>query len=580
MENSTKKQLSLNRMIILTILIGHTIVIFLLLILDWVLVSNYHSERNEKVENILKESVDGIEWAMNDIDNRMYQVWLYDKNFERLSYNSYKDGKYNEELYALSADLDNLLTINENFHGYYIYFDGEEQCRYKTNIVDITYGEVERLSHVLAAYCPGVNKNMNETTNLNHWIAVLTEDNPVLAVSYSKNRATLFAVYSIKNLNKKFQELGDNVRTIYYNGNCFMANEDLGKKLQVDKILKNQDSSYYGIRNGFKLYSRKIHKTNFWVTVTIPVTLWDYFNAWMLLLMLAEVIFIICLFRLVSFVRKEVIFPLRGLVDQMNQIRNGKENISLHKKYVVTELQNVNDTLNRMITELRDQKMKTYENIIARQKSVMQYLRLQLNPHFYLNGLKTLNVLAENHETKKMQELIFLIASNIRYLMSTNRETIMLREELAFCDNYIQLRKQTTGLQIEYEVYCEDEMDIYNIPVLCIQPFLENSCKYAKLNNPLGVLQIEVSVRLLEVDDREFLDLTIHDNGQGYPAAVLEQIQNPIDLNPDKDEHNIGINNIRRRCQILYGNRAELSFYNAEGAVSELLLPTKRGNEQ
>lgn len=107
-----------------------------------------------------------------------------------------------------------------------------------------------------------------------------------------------------------------------------------------------------------------------------------------------------------SFVRKQVAVPLRHLTDVMNKIRNGETKTVPQIDTRFYEIQDINQTLEKMINELEKQKMLVYEEIIEKQKAQMQYLQLQLKPHFYLNGLKTLNALAMENQTEKMQELI------------------------------------------------------------------------------------------------------------------------------------------------------------------------------
>ena len=74
-------------------------------------------------------------------------------------------------------------------------------------------------------------------------------------------------------------------------------------------------------------------------------------------------------------------------------------------------MQRTIDTVNVMVDEIQKQKMTLYEQTIENQKAQMQYLTMQLKPHFYLNGLKTLNALAMNGENEKMQNVIIFSLS-------------------------------------------------------------------------------------------------------------------------------------------------------------------------
>ena len=578
LNQAEKHKFSLNKIIILLFAAGYTIVLALLLILDWVLVKNYHAKKEQTVENRLKESVGEIENAVDEIDSLLYQICLYDDDFVALSSSSYYDGRFNDEMYELTETLKIMLSLDQNFHGYFIFYDGEEGCRYRTNLADITSEEAETLKNILSAYCPGTVSDGAGAMVQNRWIAVMAGDNPVLAVSYSRNQATFFAVYSMKKLENDFRAQWADARVLYTNGDSCINDPEFGKQLRLEAMLKEQGSVYSGRTSGWKLYSRRVPRTELWITAAVPVGVGDYFTVGMLLLLMAELLFAAAFLMVIVFVRREVLHPLRELVDRMNEIRDGEEPAVVQKDYRVAELQNVDDTLYRMISELRTQRLAAYENIIAKQKAVMQYLRLQLNPHFYLNGLKSLQVLAQKKETENMQELILLLAKNLRYLMAADRETISLEKELDFCQSYIELRKRTTGLNPVYEVYCEEETRACMVPVLCIQTFLENSCKYAKRPDPSEELKIDVAVRFLDTEDQRLLDITVRDNGPGYPADVLEQLSQPPDQEPEEEGKQIGIDNLRRRCRILYGDRAEMFFYNEEGAVSEMLLPVKGGD--
>ena len=75
----------------------------------------------------------------------------------------------------------------------------------------------------------------------------------------------------------------------------------------------------------------------------------------------------------------------------------------------------------------------------------------------------------------------------------------------------------------------------------------------------------------LSTEEGGYLDLIVQDNGQGYPKEILEEISGESVVG----KRTVGINNIKRRCQLLYGEKAEYNFANCEGALSELILPEK-----
>ena len=104
---------------------------------------------------------------------------------------------------------------------------------------------------------------------------------------------------------------------------------------------------------------------------------------------------------------------------------------------------------------------------------------------------------------------------------------------------------------------------------------MENSIKYARLGDSRIPLEIQVTASYLSTEEGGYLDLMIQDNGQGYPEDILEEISGETVVG----KRNVGINNIKRRCQILYGEKAEYNFASYHGALSELILPEREAEQ-
>ena len=95
--------------------------------------------------------------------------------------------------------------------------------------------------------------------------------------------------------------------------------------------------------------------------------------------------------------------------------------------------------------------------------------------------------------------------------------------------------------------------------------------KYARLGDCNVTLEIQIGASCLYTEEGNFLDLVVQDNGQGYPEDILLEINGDVSTGTKS----VGINNIKRRCRILYGERAEYSFNNCGGALSELVIPER-----
>lgn len=67
-----------------------------------------------------------------------------------------------------------------------------------------------------------------------------------------------------------------------------------------------------------------------------------------------------------------------------------------------------------------------------------------------------------------------------------------------------------------------------------------------------------------------FLDISIRDNGQGYPEEMLKILSSGTVQ--DHTNH-IGIYNLQRRLELTYHGRAGVLLQNDRGAASEIFIP-------
>ena len=70
--------------------------------------------------------------------------------------------------------------------------------------------------------------------------------------------------------------------------------------------------------------------------------------------------------------------------------------------------------------------------------------------------------------------------------------------------------------------------------------------------------------------------MRVTDNGGGFPEDVIAEINEPD--SPLYAQNHVGINNVKKRLQLIYGDRALYAFFNRDmgermGSVSEILIP-------
>ena len=136
-------------------------------------------------------------------------------------------------------------------------------------------------------------------------------------------------------------------------------------------------------------------------------------------------------------------------------------------------------------------------------------LRTQLDPHFLFNTLNAISSQVER-DPKLARAMIEQLGDLRRLsLDSHGKQSIRLRDELAFTDRYLALQKIRFGdrLQIEFDV----DADAANafVPSLVLQPLVENAIRHVRVHRS-AVVNIESIVQLEPLSHGEFEATTRH----------------------------------------------------------------------
>ena len=165
--------------------------------------------------------------------------------------------------------------------------------------------------------------------------------------------------------------------------------------------------------------------------------------------------------------------------------------------------------------KLRNAKAIT-QNIVIEQK----LLRSQMTPHFIFNSLSVLQGMILNKEGKKSVSYLSKFSKLLRITLENSREkTVALSKELIAIKNYLALQNlENESYQHKVEVEDKLDVDLFEIPPMLIQPFVENAIEHAFVNNSKN-RTIDVHLKLINKN----LICTITDNGTGIDSQKEEK---------------------------------------------------------
>lgn len=268
------------------------------------------------------------------------------------------------------------------------------------------------------------------------------------------------------------------------------------------------------------------------------------------------------------YMKKTLFNPMESMITTMESIGSGQADAHMDENYKIAEFLQVKDTFNAMVDKIKELKINAYEQELQYKNVQMQYLQIQIRPHFFLNCLKNIYAMANQKQYDSIQEMILLLSQYLRSLFQINPSLISIEEEIKGVNTYIALQQMCQSEPPQCKIDVDPELWQFSIPTLSIITFIENSVKYGGVSDKRLMISIRVSKLISETDS--YVCITILDNGPGFPSDGINTSEEPYDEN--SKEH-IGIINIKKRIELLYHGEGTLLFSNSNGACVEIYIP-------
>lgn len=197
-----------------------------------------------------------------------------------------------------------------------------------------------------------------------------------------------------------------------------------------------------------------------------------------------------------------------------------------------------------------------------KQKLEMQMLQQQMNPHFLLNTLNTIRFLAEQSSQDKIASLVLSLSYLLRQQLYRNEGYWTLEEEREYLLQYVEIQRARFGENIR--VHLDFPEELLRLPILrmLLQPLVENCFEHGFSGKEGGTIRIAAERYLVGVR------FTVADDGVGYTGAK-----------PNAKRKSIGLNNVRERLRLHYGEEAVLDISGARpsGTCVSIYIPHLKG---
>ena len=215
-----------------------------------------------------------------------------------------------------------------------------------------------------------------------------------------------------------------------------------------------------------------------------------------------------------------------------------------------------------MIGEIKRLVNEVYEEKMAQKTAEIKALQAQINPHFLYNTLDTINWMLLDRGEDDISDIIVNLGDLLKYSISGSSTEVPLKEEIKYIQSYLEIQKCRMEDRLEYSISIAENCMECRCPKLLLQPIVENAIKHGI--EPLargGKIEIEAFL------GREGLNILLKDNGKGMEEEEIEKIQS--------GKANIGLNNVMKRIQLLYGPEYGIRILSkvSEGTEVDLRIP-------
>ncbi len=181
---------------------------------------------------------------------------------------------------------------------------------------------------------------------------------------------------------------------------------------------------------------------------------------------------------------------------------------------------------------------KTLQQLLKKERDLsraeLSNIQEQFRPHFIFNSLNSISALT-TYDPEKAREMIHLLSDFLRAnVIREDDKFHSLKEELHFLNLYLSIEKVRFEDRLTVEIPEIEGLENFQVPVLILQPIMENAIKYG-LYGMTGSVKISMGITQLD-------------------GAIQIEVTNPFDKNAviSSKGKGFGIDSIRKKMYLFF----------------------------
>ncbi len=271
-----------------------------------------------------------------------------------------------------------------------------------------------------------------------------------------------------------------------------------------------------------------------------------------------------------NFIARKKMYSIDQLLNMIHLAKRGHfiQKISIEKE---DEFFVIGEYLQHLLRDIEGLIQKNKESVERTAQAEIKQLETQINPHFLFNTLETIKYMIQINP-EKAEQILIILSKLMRYSVDNKMKLNKITNDTNYLDDYLTLQKIRFGERLEYKITVQERTKHYLIPKLIIQPLIENSIKYGFQT------KVHLKIDVVIKSTKKNVYLIIRDNGEGIEKEKLIAIKGSLSEEDNQSSH-IGIYNVHRRIQLLYGVGYGLKIFSemGKGTLIVVRIPIVKG---
>ncbi|MFB9326565.1 sensor histidine kinase [Paenibacillus aurantiacus] len=256
-------------------------------------------------------------------------------------------------------------------------------------------------------------------------------------------------------------------------------------------------------------------------------------------------VMIVLLFLVISFYfAHRITKPIQLLVIKMSRVMQGNLNTKIETSGS-REMVTIGHTFNHMMEQIKRLMREREEEEQAKHKAEFAALQAQINPHFLINTLNAIRLMALIGKAGNIHDMTHALIRLLSSSFNRGGSLSPVADEIENLRQYIYIMETRYGSKFEVRWDVEEETKRLYVLKLLLQPILENCIVHGLAGRTDGGI-----IRIAMDAEPGALAITIADNGSGMTAEQVGAFERQSQTGAFSG---MGIHNVHQRIQLHYG---------------------------